>query len=163
LLGLEKLAWNEILPEYDPFKYGSFAINAGELSHRLTVEIQRHIGALEKTGRIAEMPPVLAFSSVVDATVLAPALVNNLFKRLPTDDNELVLFDINSQAGVEHLLQWRPAAMTSALQGTAHPNFTLTLVTNASPYTRDVIERQWIAGEELGSGTELDLQWPEGV
>ncbi len=163
LLGLEKLAWNEILPEYDPFKYGSFAINAGELSHRLTVEIQRHIGVLEKTGRIAEMPPVLAFSSVVDATVLAPALVNNLFKRLPTDDNELVLFDINSQAGVEHLLQWRPAAMTSALQGTAHPNFTLTLVTNASPYTRDVIERQWIAGEELGSGTELDLQWPEGV
>jgi len=28
LLGLEKLAWNVILPEYDPFKYGSFAVNA---------------------------------------------------------------------------------------------------------------------------------------
>ncbi|NIQ96039.1 MAG: alpha/beta fold hydrolase, partial [Desulfuromonadales bacterium] len=41
LLGLEKLAWNNILPEYDPFKYGSFAINAGDVSHRITGEIQR--------------------------------------------------------------------------------------------------------------------------
>src|SRR5690606_19109863 len=31
LLGLEKLAWNDLSPEYDPFKYGSFAINAGNL------------------------------------------------------------------------------------------------------------------------------------
>ena len=31
LLGLDKLAWNAILPEYDPFKYGSFAVNAGDI------------------------------------------------------------------------------------------------------------------------------------
>ncbi len=75
LLGLEKLAWNDILPEYDPFKYGSFAVNAGDVSYRLTTEIQRQIGALQESGKLDDMPPVLAFSSVVDSTVLAPALV----------------------------------------------------------------------------------------
>ena len=40
LLGLEKLAWNGILPEYDPFKYGSFAVNAGDVVYQLTSEIQ---------------------------------------------------------------------------------------------------------------------------
>ncbi|MCP4046335.1 MAG: alpha/beta fold hydrolase, partial [Gammaproteobacteria bacterium] len=33
LLGLEKLAWNDLLPEYDPWKYGSFALNAGEQAY----------------------------------------------------------------------------------------------------------------------------------
>jgi len=28
--GLDKLAWNDIGPEYDPYKYTSFAVNAGE-------------------------------------------------------------------------------------------------------------------------------------
>ena len=31
LLGLDKIASNAILPEYDPYKYGSFAVNAGDL------------------------------------------------------------------------------------------------------------------------------------
>jgi hypothetical protein len=34
LLGLDKLAWNDLLPEYDPYKYGSFAVNAGDVAHR---------------------------------------------------------------------------------------------------------------------------------
>ncbi len=40
LLGLDKLSWNSLLPEYDPFKYGSFAVNAGDQVYRLTTEIQ---------------------------------------------------------------------------------------------------------------------------
>ena len=39
LLGLSKLAWNAILPEYDPFKYNSFAVNASDQVYRLTTEI----------------------------------------------------------------------------------------------------------------------------
>jgi alpha-beta hydrolase superfamily lysophospholipase len=125
LVGLEKLAWNDILPEYDPFKYGSFAVNAGNVSYRLTAEIQRHIGALQKSRRLDDMPPVLAFSSVVDSTVLAPALISNLFNRLSPGGHELVLFDVNTQAGMVHLMHWNPDAMLDALQGATEPAFTL--------------------------------------
>jgi hypothetical protein len=33
--GLPKLAWNSILPEYNPFNYSSFAINGGDQVYRL--------------------------------------------------------------------------------------------------------------------------------
>jgi alpha-beta hydrolase superfamily lysophospholipase len=40
LLGLQKLAWTDVLPEYDPWKYGSFALNAAKQAHLITAEIQ---------------------------------------------------------------------------------------------------------------------------
>jgi len=163
LLGLEKLAWNSILPEYDPFKYNSFAINAGDVSYRLTTEIQRHIGALQEDGKLDDMPPILAFSSVVDSTVSAPALVNNLFNRLSPGGHELVLFDINARAGIEPLLNWNPDKMLDALQNAADPAFMLSLVTNENPDSREVVEKQWISGEDPAVTTKLALQWPEDV
>ncbi|MDE0835109.1 MAG: hypothetical protein OSA84_02010 [Akkermansiaceae bacterium] len=42
-LGLEKLAWNSISVEYDPFKYNSFAVNAGDQAYRITVEIEERM------------------------------------------------------------------------------------------------------------------------
>ena len=98
LLGLDKLAWNSILLEYDPFKYNSFAVNAGDQVYRLTAEIQRQLDGLSTTGLLQRLPPILAFQSVVDATVSTPALVEGLFGRLPAGDHELVLFDINRLA-----------------------------------------------------------------
>jgi alpha-beta hydrolase superfamily lysophospholipase len=91
LLGLEKLAWNVILPEYDPFKYGSFAVNAGDVAYQLTNEIQQRLTVLENAGKLERLPPILAFSSIVDATVSTPALVNNFFARLSAGGHELVL------------------------------------------------------------------------
>jgi pimeloyl-ACP methyl ester carboxylesterase len=79
LLGLEKLAWNAILPEYDPFKYGSFAVNAGDVVYRITGQIQRQLDALGGIGALERFPRLLAFSSVVDATVSTRALVDGLF------------------------------------------------------------------------------------
>ena len=83
IAGFGQTGLEQYLPEYEPFKYGSFAVNAGDLPYRLTTEIQRRITELQKSGKVNAMPPVLAFSSVVDSTVLAPALVSNLFNRLP--------------------------------------------------------------------------------
>jgi alpha-beta hydrolase superfamily lysophospholipase len=163
LLGLDKLAWNGILPEYDPFKYGSFAVNAGDLSHRITGEIQRRIDRLSASGRLGQMPPVLAFSSVVDATVLAPALVANLFNRLSAGGHELVLFDINAHAGIESLLSWRPDEMLEALHQTGHASYTLSLVTNEHAQSQQVVERSWQPGQQISGETALGLQWPEHV
>ncbi len=74
LLGLNKLEWNVIMPEFDSFKYGSFAVNAGDLVYRLTVAIQEKFNTLDPQ-QLREFPPVLAFQSAVDATVEAPDLV----------------------------------------------------------------------------------------
>jgi len=163
LLGLDKLAWNEILPEYDPFKYGSFAVNAGDLSYRITGQIQRQMGAASAAGKLGLMPPILAFSSVVDATVLAPALVANLFNRLPAGGHELVLFDINARAGIEPLLRWSPDDMLEALHQTAHATYTLSLVTNEHDESPVVVERSWQPGEQISNETALGLQWPDNV
>ena len=163
LLGLEKLAWNDILPEYDPFKYGSFAINAGDLSYRITGQIQRRIAELGDAGKLDAMPPILAFSSVVDATVLAPALVEHLFNRLTDRGHELVLFNINNQAGLHPLLKWQPDEMLNALHQSPHPSYELTLVTNENSRSRAVIERKTIPGTGRVTERGLGLAWPEGI
>lgn len=105
LLGLRKLGWNSIHPEYDPFKYNSFAINAGHQIYRLTTEVR---GRLANSDRLGELPPVLAFQSAADATVSTPVLVSDLMQRLPVGGHELVVVDINRLAEIEHLLTADP-------------------------------------------------------
>jgi alpha-beta hydrolase superfamily lysophospholipase len=163
LLGLDKLAWNDIVPEYDPFKYGSFAINAGDVSYRITAEIQQRIDRLSDSGQFAAMPKILAFSSAVDATVLAPALVESLFDRLPPGAHELVLFDINHVRGIEPLLAWSPDQMVALLQRNAGRRFALSVVTNANAQRKEVSERRWQPGLDAPTETPLGLQWPEDV
>ncbi|MBW2667644.1 MAG: alpha/beta hydrolase, partial [Deltaproteobacteria bacterium] len=41
LPGLGGLAWLQIVPEFDPYKYNSFATNAGALVHRLTRRVSQ--------------------------------------------------------------------------------------------------------------------------
>ena len=163
LLGLEKLAWNEILPEYDPFKYGSFAVNAADLSYRITADIQRRIGELAADGRLDAMPPVLAFSPAMDATVNALALVQNLFDRLPPGDHELVIYHINHAEGIEPLLRWSPEPMVQALQHGAGQSYALSVVTNARPGSAEVVERRWRPGAAGPVEVQLEETWPRDV
>ncbi|MEJ2530622.1 MAG: alpha/beta hydrolase [Halioglobus sp.] len=163
LLGLEKLAWNNILLEYEPFKYGSFAVNAGDVSYRITHEIRRKLDRLSAGDRLQDMPPVLAFSSLIDATVVAPALVANLFNRLPANDHELVLFDINRQAGIEHILRWQPDAMIDALRQAPGNTYRFSLVTNENEHTPKVVVRHWQPGKAEASVEALGLEWPGDV
>lgn len=83
VLGLDKLAWNSILPEYDPYKYNSFAINAGDQSYRLTLAIDERLDRLSKRKQLNGFPRVIAFQSAVDATVSVRAVIENFFERLP--------------------------------------------------------------------------------
>ncbi|MCP5248026.1 MAG: alpha/beta fold hydrolase [Candidatus Accumulibacter sp.] len=163
LLGLEKLAWNVILPEYDPYKYGSFAVNAGDLVYRLTTQIQSRLDALSGSGKLEGFPPLLAFSSVVDATVSAPALVSGLFERLPAGGHELVLFDINRMAEIEPLLKFDPAAAVRALRDNPERAFALSLVSNENANSRRVVELTLASGEQRPREAALDLSWPDGV
>jgi alpha-beta hydrolase superfamily lysophospholipase len=161
LMGLEKLAWNAILPEYDPFKYGSFAVNAGNVVYLLTNEIQQRLKALGEQGKLLGIPPILAFSSVVDATVSTPALVSNLFQQLPDGGHELVLFDINREAEIEPIMNWDPAEVVRALQANSHPGFTLSVVSNVNPQSRMVRVSSRHPGEQMPSDLDIDLSWPD--
>ena len=163
LLGLEKLAWNDILPEYDPYKYGSFAVNAGNIVYQLTLEIQQRLATLGEAGKLQGVPPILAFSSIVDATVSTPALVSNLFQQLPDGGHELVLFDIDRRAEIEPIMKWDQAAVVQALQANPHPTFTLSMVMNESPQSRKVIVRSQRPGQHAPTDTDIGLAWPEDI
>ena len=57
------------------------------------------------TGRLAELPPILTFQSVVDFTVSTRAIVDALYVHLPANGSELVLFDLNRSAKFGPLLR----------------------------------------------------------
>lgn len=160
-LGLDKLAWTDILPEYDPFKYNSFAVNAGDVAHRLTHEIQRQLDQLPADD-LRQLPPIQAFTSVVDATVSAPALVDNLFNRLPPgNSHQLVVYDINHRAGMEPLLKWRPTQIVDALKRQSGNAYVLTVITNNTE-GRMLLERTYHS-DSGPIDRPIEIAWPTDV
>jgi len=163
LFGLEKLAWSSILPEYDPFKYESFPVNAGDMVFRLTREIQARFDALEGGEILDRFPPVLAFQSLADATVSTPDLVRGLFDRLPGKGNVLVLFDINRMAEIEPILREDPGAKLADLLADADRAFEVSLVTNGHGKSKRVQVCIEPPGDEPGEWQDLGMAWPAGV
>ena len=163
LLGLDKLQWNAIQPEYDPFKYASFTVNAADAVYRLTQEIQRQLDAFSKQGKLAGLPPILAFQSVIDATVSTPALIQGLFARLPADKHELVLFDINHRAMFEPIMAWQPEPLLRLLHSDAERQFRISLVSNRDSKSPDVVVRSRREPDGDPNVTALGLAWPDDV
>ena len=163
LLGLPKLAWQSVLPEYDPFKYNSFAVNAANQAYRLTTEIQNQITERMQAGTLSQMPPIMAFQSVVDATVRAPALIEGLFDRLPKSEHELVLFDINRLATEIRLVNTGPRDVMVALLDKPMLTYRLTLVTNESVNSRKVAAHQRAPESSERTVVPLNFVWPRDV
>jgi len=163
LLGLHKLAWNSILPEYDPFKYGSFAINAGDQAYRITKHNQSRLKALEGSAKLKKFPPVLAFQSAVDATVSVNAVVEGLFNRLPAGGHELVLFDINRLKEIERLLRDAPDPIIKKILRDENLPFAFSLVTNENEESRNIVVRRKVPGDSETTEIPLKLAWPKGL
>jgi len=163
ILGLEKLRWNEVLPEYDPFKYNSFAINAGDQAYRLTIENRKKLDVLAKDGKLEQLPPILAFQSVLDATVSARALVLELFEKLPDGGHELVAFDINRIAIVEQMLKSDPKENIDMIMNNKNNHFTFSLVTNDNENSEQVSVHTRKSGQTDITRTDINLSWPADV
>jgi pimeloyl-ACP methyl ester carboxylesterase len=162
--GLGGLAWLSIQPEFDPYKYNSFATNAGAQVHRLTREVDRRISAQAQSGALKLFPPTLVFKSTVDATVLPNAVVDSLLKPLGPHGNELVLFDINRYAAKTNLLIDDPAPLTDRLMADRNLPFTLTLVTNENPESFQMVaHRKAPLSNDVSETEPLNLAWPTGV
>ena len=59
-----KAAWLTVVPEFNPFKYNSFPVNAARQAHRLTAEIQQQLDRLTASGSLGVLAPILTFSVI---------------------------------------------------------------------------------------------------
>ena len=165
LLGIEKLAWNSIVPEYDPFKYNSFAVNAGDQVYRIDNEVQEQLHRLmHEKEKYRRLPPILSFASCVDATVVVADTVKNLYNLLPDRNNTLVLFDINHQYEKSHLISPKVRTSIEALiaekKGT---HYRLEMISNDAKNAGSGLERITIGKNGKREKKKLDLAWPEGI
>jgi len=163
--GLGGLAYLQVQPEFDPYKYNSFATNAGDVVHRLTRSVANRIQTRARTNPEVILPPTLVFKSTVDATVTTHAVVDRFLNYLKPNRHELVLFDINRFAVVKsRLLVDDPAPLTDRVMSDSKLPFAVTLVTNDSSKTTKVISKHKQPFSANVSGTrKLELAWPPGV
>ncbi len=160
--GLGGLAWLSVMPEFDPYKYNSFATNAADVVHQMTRSVDDRIAARADTD--PPLPPILALKSTVDATVTMEAIVDNLLTLLEPNRNELVLFDVNRFAAKSSLLVDDPGPLTNRLMADDSLPFGVTLISNRDTNTREVVARYKAPLSENVTEHELHgLAWPSDV
>jgi alpha-beta hydrolase superfamily lysophospholipase len=130
--GFANAAWMGLMPEFNPYKYNSFPINAARESYRLTAALQTGIDGAVASGAIKRMPPVLTFQSVADSTVSTPAVITRLYDVLPANGSELVLFDVNRAPALAPLLRSTAAAPITTLVPVRARRHAVTVVTNGA-------------------------------
>ena len=163
LPAFEKARWLDVYPEYNPFKYTSFAANAGLQTWRLTRVLQAQVARLAEEGRSAQLPPTLTFHSLVDATVSTPAVVHALYDVAADERSELVLFDINRSSGLTPFIRPSDASLVSRLTEGAARRYRRTLVTNVDPESLEVGERSLAPGATAVEMRSIGLAWPRDV
>lgn len=156
----ERFQWQSILPEVDPFKYTSFPKHAGWEIHKMSKHTHEK---LEVPGMAANLPPILAFQSVVDSTINARAVVDILFDRLPANGSELVAYDVNRKSQNLHLMKNAPGDIAAWAEDRAPLNFSLTLLTNTDESDAGIQEWRIAAGEGSGETSSTTLRWPSQV
>jgi alpha-beta hydrolase superfamily lysophospholipase len=163
LPAFEKSKWIDVRPEYDPYKYNSFPVNAANQIYRLTREIRSAMASAGERGRLGTMPRVLAFQSIVDATVTARDVVRGLLKQLPPGGHELVVFDINRRDLFEGLVAPGPIADLETIRAATGLPFRLTLIANRDTTTNAMASYTREAGASEVKVEPLPLEWPRGV
>jgi alpha-beta hydrolase superfamily lysophospholipase len=158
-----KAAWLSVLPEFNPFKYNSFPVNGARQSHLLTAALQQEILKQSRAGRLKDLPPLITFQSVMDFTVSTRAIITSLYAHLPANGSELVLFDLNRSAKFGPLLNTSADTLLSRMLPPVPRNFRLSVVTNASPDSSEVVERVTEAGMTEEIERALGLSYPRDV
>ncbi len=159
----QKSRWTNVDLEIDPFKYASFAKNAGAQIYYLTDALAGELQVLARSGLAARLPPVMSFQSVVDDTVSTDALIERLYAVLGGGASELVLFDVNRLEGLRPFLEFSPQALIDATRRSARSDYRLTLVTNTGPETGEVIEKTWLPGQAASTSRPIPYAWPQGI
>jgi alpha-beta hydrolase superfamily lysophospholipase len=153
-------AWLSVLPEFNPFKYNSFPVNAARQSYRLTDALQRQIARYARTGQLASLPPILTFQSVMDFTVSTSAIISALYAHLPSNGSELVLFDVNRTVKFGPLLRATADTALTRILPAGPQAYRTTIITNASDDDPDTIERTIEVGAVTAQSRPLGIAYP---
>ena len=163
LPGFANSAWSDIQPEYDPYKYNSFPVNAGLQIYELTEQVQKGLAKLRAEDKLKEFPPLLAFTSVADATIQPTTTAEDLMMELQGPQHELVLFDINNKNAESGLLKDDYQALLKRLGDGVVLPFTYRLISNCTKKTSQVDELTKLTGEQKFTACALNLHWPKEI
>lgn len=155
---LEKVRWQNINSEFDPYKFNSFPVNASRQVNGSTRALQASLLRARESGRIKQLPPIVTWQSVVDSTVGSTGVAETLYGQLDGADHHLVLFDVNRKrvfASVQH--QQTGELIERLTQQTRR--YQLDIVGNANPDTAAINIRQ-LAPDGSESTRDPGLAWP---
>lgn len=158
-----KAAWLDLLPEYNPFKYNSFPVNAAKQSYLLTDAIREQLRRMAKAHALDKLPPILTFQSVVDDTVLASAVVRTLYSNLPKNGSEIVLFDVNRNHRFDSLLR---ASALQAVQNLLPPGpkrYRTTVVANVAVDDSHTVTRTTEPEQQQATVKPLSIDYPDNI
>lgn len=162
LPGMEKLGWTDVVAEFDPFKYNSFPVYAGEQIYRLTAKLNKDMSRLDEK-QLQKFPPVIAFQSILDSTIEPASVVHGLLDRLAGTPAELVLFDINRHSNMLPLLADRGDPLLAFLRSRQANGFDLTIVTNDDIDSGLVAVRTRPHGDSQWQQEMTEMRWPRNV
>ncbi len=159
--GDDRANWSAVEAAIDPYKYTSWPMNASLQAWKLTQRVEIGLAKLQNAGRMAEFPPVVTYQSAIDATVKISLLITSLYERVEDNGSELVVFDVNREAWMENLINRDfEAALEPALRNEKLA-YDLTVVTNDSPQSAQVVAESR-HGSELRREV-LGLSWPQNI
>jgi alpha-beta hydrolase superfamily lysophospholipase len=156
----ERFKWLQVLPEVDPFKFTSFPKQAAWEVHKLSSRVHDDFA---DPGKATNMPPVLTFQSAVDNTVDATAIVSTVYDRLPPNGSELVLYDVNRNSTMLHLMKDLPADPAGYFIAQAPLDFGVTILRNRDPSSNAMDVQTLVAGQTEAMIAETKLRWPTEV
>jgi alpha-beta hydrolase superfamily lysophospholipase len=156
----EKFKWLSVLPEIDPFKFTSFPKRAAWEIYKFA---KRTSALLDDPNRTKNLPPILTFQSLVDNTVSSDAVVSRLYRKLPPNGSELVIYDVNRNSTIVHLMRKMPDDPMDFFEMSAPLQYDVTILGNSSPQTLKISATSMAAGESSFSNSETGLEWPLGV
>jgi alpha-beta hydrolase superfamily lysophospholipase len=158
---LDKARWQAIAPEFDPYKFNSFPVNASRQINRATRALQGSLEDAQRAGRLAQLPPVVSWQSVVDSTVGSNGLVDQVYARLSGPAHRLVMFDMNRMPELGGVARPAARALIDSLER-APRGYTLDVVSNGNDQQpRIVVRRSAPGGSTQVHPTTLD--WPGGL
>jgi alpha-beta hydrolase superfamily lysophospholipase len=156
-----KSAWLDIVPEFNPFKYNSFPVNAARQAYDLTQVLDQQLAGAAAHGSLGKLPPIQVFQSVVDSTVAGEAVFSTLFALVPANGSEIVLFDVNRATPMEILLSRDVLLRLDQMLPRGPQRFRITVLGN-SPGQSQITETVREAGTGASRVQPLALEYPRG-
>jgi len=159
----EKFKWESVEPEYDPFKYNSFSMNAAHEAWEVTDAIERQIQDSLDMGRIKNIPDILTFLSWSDATVKTSATIQRLYSQLKNPGSELIIFDVNRLDRIDFFIPAVNETPLLQLQTRSDLPYRLTVITNITNDSAKVTQKTKAPNSTIVDYEPLDMSWPNGI